>query len=95
MQLSLCIHLNMDTNACTLARTYTYTHTHTHAHTHTHTWQVGQSWLSTVWTTVVALLYDVCVVFREMPDIVMCNGPGTCVPVAYAAWLMRWVSQIS
>mmetsp|Transcript_22491 Transcript_22491/g.55457 ORF Transcript_22491/g.55457 Transcript_22491/m.55457 type:complete len:204 (+) Transcript_22491:39-650(+) len=51
--------------------------------------EVGQSWVSTVGTTFVALLHAVWTVLKERPDCVMCNGPGTCVPVAYAAVLMR------
>lgn len=42
-----------------------------------------------VFTTFVAVLYALRTVFTERPDLVLCNGPGTCVPVAYAAWLMR------
>ena len=42
-----------------------------------------------VFTTFVAVLYALKTVFSERPDLVLCNGPGTCVPVAYAAWLMR------
>lgn len=57
--------------------------------------EVGQSWSSTVRTTFIALLYAVWTVFRESPDSLLCNGPGTCVPVAYAAFLMRMVSCLS
>ena len=34
-------------------------------------------------------MYALRIVFSERPDLVLCNGPGTCVPVAYAAWLMK------
>lgn len=23
------------------------------------------------------------------PDLIICNGPGTCVPICYSAWLLR------
>mmetsp|Transcript_42693 Transcript_42693/g.68568 ORF Transcript_42693/g.68568 Transcript_42693/m.68568 type:complete len:214 (+) Transcript_42693:178-819(+) len=53
--------------------------------------EVRQSWLTSVFTTLVAAMYALRTVVREQPDLVLCNGPGTCVPVAYAAWLMRLV----
>ena len=33
------------------------------------------------------------VVFWESPDAILCNGPGTCVPVAYAAKAMQLVQE--
>ena len=59
------------------ARSRSLSHTHTHMHS--------------VFTTLVAAMYALRTVVREQPDLVLCNGPGTCVPVAYAAWLMRLV----
>lgn len=46
---------------------------------------VGQSYASSVWTTILALADALLVVIRTDPDLVICNGPGTCVPVCIAA----------
>ncbi|KAF0774925.1 hypothetical protein AaE_001374, partial [Aphanomyces astaci] len=38
--------------------------------------EVGQSWVSTVFTTAYSFLYSVWVVFHFQPDVLVCNGPG-------------------
>ncbi|XP_066539253.1 UDP-N-acetylglucosamine transferase subunit ALG14 homolog [Hoplias malabaricus] len=50
--------------------------------------EVRQSWSSSILSTVYALLYSVPLVFRLRPDVVLCNGPGTCVPLCAAALLL-------
>jgi beta-1,4-N-acetylglucosaminyltransferase len=52
--------------------------------------EVGQSWISTVWTTLVALLSTVRMVLHWNPRVLVVNGPGTCVPVVLAVWLWRF-----
>lgn len=52
---------------------------------------VGQSYVSSVLTTVRAIIAGVPLVYREQPDLVMCNGPGTCVPICLLAFLLRVV----
>ncbi|KPP77697.1 UDP-N-acetylglucosamine transferase subunit ALG14-like, partial [Scleropages formosus] len=47
--------------------------------------EVRQAWSSSVLSTANALLYSVPLVFRLRPDMVLCNGPGTCVPLCVAA----------
>lgn len=51
--------------------------------------EVGQSYLSSVWTTLVALVCAFVALWRDTPSLVICNGPGTCVPVLVAVWLVR------
>ncbi|EFN51637.1 hypothetical protein CHLNCDRAFT_27798, partial [Chlorella variabilis] len=51
--------------------------------------EVGQSFLSSVPTTLKALWAAVAVVLDHQPDLVLMNGPGTCIPIAAAAWLFR------
>mmetsp|Transcript_15111 Transcript_15111/g.19925 ORF Transcript_15111/g.19925 Transcript_15111/m.19925 type:complete len:224 (-) Transcript_15111:283-954(-) len=46
--------------------------------------EVGQSWITSVWTTIVATLSAFWVVLKNRPDLLLCNGPGTCIPVAAA-----------
>ncbi|XP_072535775.1 UDP-N-acetylglucosamine transferase subunit ALG14 [Salminus brasiliensis] len=50
--------------------------------------EVRQSWISSVLSTLYALLYSVPLVFRLRPDVVLCNGPGTCIPLCAAALLL-------
>lgn len=50
--------------------------------------EVHQSWNSTVISTVNALRYSFPLVFRLRPDMVLCNGPGTCVPLCVAGLLL-------
>ena len=51
--------------------------------------QVGQSYVSSVWTTLVALCSAVRVVLAAQPQLLLCNGPGTCLPLVVAAALAR------
>lgn len=50
--------------------------------------EVRQSWSSTVLSTLNALLYSVPLIFRLKPDVVLCNGPGTCIPLCAAGLLL-------
>ncbi|MBN3281582.1 ALG14 transferase, partial [Polyodon spathula] len=50
--------------------------------------EVQQSWSSSVLTTLYSLLYSVPLVFKLKPDLVLCNGPGTCVPLCASALLL-------
>lgn len=49
--------------------------------------EVGQSWCSTVGTTLAGLCETISLYCQVQPDVVLCNGPGTCVPVVYCAVL--------
>ncbi|TDG97028.1 hypothetical protein EPR50_G00220500 [Perca flavescens] len=50
--------------------------------------EVHQSWASSVLSTLDALRYSLPLVFRLRPDMVLCNGPGTCVPLCVAGLLL-------
>ncbi|KAA8580500.1 UDP-N-acetylglucosamine transferase subunit ALG14 isoform X1 [Etheostoma spectabile] len=50
--------------------------------------EVHQSWVSSVVSTLDALRYSLPLVFRLRPDMVLCNGPGTCVPLCVAGLLL-------
>ncbi|XP_035517382.1 UDP-N-acetylglucosamine transferase subunit ALG14 homolog [Morone saxatilis] len=50
--------------------------------------EVHQSWSSSVISTLNALRYSLPLVFRLRPDMVLCNGPGTCVPLCVAGLLL-------
>ncbi|XP_033250507.1 UDP-N-acetylglucosamine transferase subunit ALG14 homolog [Drosophila miranda] len=55
---------------------------------------VGQSWLSSVFTILYALIWSCWLVWRDRPQLVLCNGPGTCVPYCYAAYMWRLLGRL-
>ncbi|XP_074655248.1 UDP-N-acetylglucosamine transferase subunit ALG14-like [Tubulanus polymorphus] len=50
--------------------------------------EVKQSWSTTVWSTLVACLYCLPLTFYKSPDLILCNGPGTCIPLCLAGFLL-------
>lgn len=52
---------------------------------------VGQSYFSSIFTTLQAIVASIPMIYREKPDLVMCNGPGTCVPICLIAFVLRIV----
>ncbi|XP_019313118.1 UDP-N-acetylglucosamine transferase subunit ALG14 homolog [Panthera pardus] len=50
--------------------------------------EVQQSWLSTMLTTLYSMWLSFPLTHRVKPDLVLCNGPGTCVPVCVSALLL-------
>lgn len=50
---------------------------------------VHQSYLSAVFTTLKSCCECIPLVYSSRPDLIICNGPGTCVPVCLAAFLLR------
>ena len=57
--------------------------------------EVGQSYLSSIYSTLHALVYAVQLVGRLRPDVLICNGPGTCLPLCVAAFAWRVVGWTS
>lgn len=51
--------------------------------------EVGQSYLSSVFTTLWSFVVALYLVLRVRPNLLLCNGPGTCLPVAIATLLYR------
>uniref|UniRef100_A0A8C8ZFC6 UDP-N-acetylglucosamine transferase subunit ALG14 n=1 Tax=Prolemur simus TaxID=1328070 RepID=A0A8C8ZFC6_PROSS len=50
--------------------------------------EVQQSWFSTLLTTLRATWLSFPLILRLKPDLVLCNGPGTCVPICVSALLL-------
>ncbi|XP_035904385.1 UDP-N-acetylglucosamine transferase subunit ALG14 homolog [Anopheles stephensi] len=50
---------------------------------------VHQSYVSSIATTVLALINCVPLVLKARPELILTNGPGTCVPVCLVAFLAR------
>lgn len=49
---------------------------------------VNQSYLTSVSSTIHSTIMTVPEVLSFKPDIVLCNGPGTCIPVCFVAFMM-------
>uniref|UniRef100_A0A915B3X9 UDP-N-acetylglucosamine transferase subunit ALG14 n=2 Tax=Parascaris univalens TaxID=6257 RepID=A0A915B3X9_PARUN len=47
--------------------------------------EVLQSYFTAILSTLRALMHSFAVVWKERPDVLLCNGPGTCIPVCFAA----------
>ncbi|XP_048618897.1 UDP-N-acetylglucosamine transferase subunit ALG14 homolog isoform X4 [Brassica napus] len=59
--------------------------------------EVGQSYVTSVWTTIVAIVHALWLMIRIRPQVILCNGPGTCIPLCVIAFLfkvlgIRWSS---
>jgi beta-1,4-N-acetylglucosaminyltransferase len=57
--------------------------------------EVGQGWIHSFFTTVRAAVHAAAVVFRERPHVLLCNGPGTCVPVVAWAFVARTLRPVT
>ncbi|KAJ7548399.1 hypothetical protein O6H91_07G067900 [Diphasiastrum complanatum] len=54
--------------------------------------EVGQSYLTSMATTTIGMAHGLWIVFRVRPDIILCNGPGTCLPICIAGFLLKVLS---
>mmetsp|Transcript_38334 Transcript_38334/g.120205 ORF Transcript_38334/g.120205 Transcript_38334/m.120205 type:complete len:211 (-) Transcript_38334:123-755(-) len=55
--------------------------------------EVGQSYASSVPSTLRAALASLRLVFALRPDLILCNGPGTCLPLCLGGALLRLLSK--
>ncbi|XP_058085223.1 uncharacterized protein LOC131232767 [Magnolia sinica] len=51
--------------------------------------EVGQSYLTSVGTTLVAMVHALWLMFKIRPQVILCNGPGTCIPLCASAFLLK------
>jgi beta-1,4-N-acetylglucosaminyltransferase len=51
--------------------------------------EVGQSYASSIVTTLWSLIYSLGIVLWVRPGLLLCNGPGTCLPIAVWTFLGR------
>ena len=54
--------------------------------------EVGQSYLTSIYTTLVAILYSLQLVYTLRPNVILCNGPGTCIPICAITLLYRFLN---
>ena len=50
---------------------------------------VGQSYITSVFTTLYSLIFSFPLMFYKRPKLILCNGPGTCIPICAVAFIMR------
>ena len=59
--------------------------------------EVKQSWISTVASTLYAFIHSISIFFKSdgRPDLLLCNGPGTCIPLCVVAILCKlmWIGK--
>lgn len=51
--------------------------------------KVKQSWKTTPITASVSFLHSLRLVYEDEPDLLLCNGPGTCVMLVCASLMLR------
>lgn len=51
--------------------------------------EVGQSYFTSIFTTLWSFIYVFIVTFRIKPSVLVCNGPGTCIPVVLNVLILR------
>ncbi|VDN01386.1 unnamed protein product [Thelazia callipaeda] len=49
--------------------------------------EVGQSYVTSAFTTLISCFQSLLLVWNLRPDVVLCNGPGVCIPICFAAAL--------
>jgi len=55
--------------------------------------EVGQSYFSSIFTTLLSFVDAFRVVWNEKPDLIITNGPGTCIPICFSAFLIRFITH--
>ena len=53
--------------------------------------EVKQSWGSTILTTMLSMCQSMLLIARVRPELVVCNGPGTCVPLCACVFFLRFI----
>ncbi len=57
--------------------------------------KVGQSYFTSIFTTLFALWFAFLLVFKHRPDIIITNGPGTCIPLCFSVLLLNFFRILS
>ncbi|XP_047079617.1 UDP-N-acetylglucosamine transferase subunit ALG14-like [Lolium rigidum] len=51
--------------------------------------EVGQSYITSIATTLLAALHAMWLIIRIRPQVIFCNGSGTCIPLCASAFLLK------
>ncbi|KAM0934189.1 putative oligosaccharide biosynthesis protein Alg14 [Dioscorea sansibarensis] len=59
--------------------------------------EVGQSYITSIGTSLIAIAHAIWLILKIRPQVIVCNGPGTCIPLCVAAFMfkvagLRWSS---
>ncbi|KAI9319925.1 oligosaccharide biosynthesis protein Alg14 like-domain-containing protein [Dichotomocladium elegans] len=52
---------------------------------------VGQGWATVPWSAAKASIAAIGILWKTMPDLILCNGPGSCVPICVAAYVPKLI----
>ncbi len=55
---------------------------------------VGQSYITSILTTLIAILFAIPLMFKLKPSLLLVNGPGTCIPVCLILRLMYFSESL-
>lgn len=50
---------------------------------------VHQSYFTSIFTTIFSIIYSIPLVFKIRADLILCNGPGTCIPICALGFLLK------
>ncbi|XP_017426697.1 UDP-N-acetylglucosamine transferase subunit ALG14 homolog isoform X3 [Vigna umbellata] len=53
--------------------------------------EVGQSYITSIWTTLIAMVHALWLMIKIRPEVILCNGPGTCIPICAIAFIFKVV----
>lgn len=51
--------------------------------------EVGQKYITSIFTTLFSILSSAHIIFKTKPDILIVNGPGTCLPIVFWTYIGR------
>lgn len=51
--------------------------------------QVMQSYFTSIFTTFYGFIYSIPILLKVRPNLIICNGPGTCIPLCVASFGLR------
>nr|GEV28276.1 UDP-N-acetylglucosamine transferase subunit ALG14 homolog [Tanacetum cinerariifolium] len=51
--------------------------------------EVGQSYITSVGTTLLAIGHALWLMVKIRPQVILCNGPGTCIPICAIAFVFK------
>jgi beta-1,4-N-acetylglucosaminyltransferase len=54
--------------------------------------RVGQSYFSSIFTTIYSFFPAFAVIWKESPSLIVTNGPGTALPLCYVGFFMRFLT---
>lgn len=51
--------------------------------------EVGQSYITSIYTTMLAIVHALWLMLKFRPEVIICNGPGTCIPICLVAFIFK------